>query len=80
MRLSQASIWQELWKNETENKLYEILPNLKESLSNATKTRICHDETPNRPHIDTGNAQLPALEGKTNGIAMFATYQKWLSS
>ena len=62
-------------ENETGNKLYEILPNLKESLSNAKKkkTRICHDETPNRSHIDTSNAQLPALKGKTNGLAMFVT-------
>ena len=29
-----CTAWQALWNNETRNKLYEILPNLKESLCN----------------------------------------------
>ena len=33
-----GTIWQELWNNETGNKLYEMLPNLRESLCSTAKT------------------------------------------
>ena len=32
------TIWQELWNNEAKNKLFETLPNLKESLCNRANT------------------------------------------
>ena len=40
-----CTAWQALWNNETRNKLYEIRPNLKESLCNTTKSLYRKQET-----------------------------------
>ena len=40
-----CTAWQALWNNETRNKLYEILPNLKESLCNTTQSLYPKQET-----------------------------------
>ena len=61
-----CTAWQALWNNETRNKLYEILPNLKESLCNTTQPLYRKQETVmtvmNWPHMD--NTQLPVEEGR----------------
>ena len=40
-----CTAWQALWNNETRNKLYEIRPNLKESLRNTTQSLYRKQET-----------------------------------
>ena len=40
-----CTAWQALWNNETRNKLYEILPNVKESLCNTTQSLYRKQET-----------------------------------
>ena len=40
-----CTAWQALWNNETRNKLYEIRPNLKESLCNTTQPLYRKQET-----------------------------------
>ena len=40
-----CTAWQALWNNETSNKLYEIRPNLKESLCNTTQSLYRKQET-----------------------------------
>ena len=40
-----CTAWQALWNNETRNKLYEIRPNLKESLCDATQPLYRKQET-----------------------------------
>ena len=40
-----CTAWQTLWNNETRNKLYEIRPNLKESLCNTTQSLDLKHET-----------------------------------
>ena len=39
------TIWQKLWNNEARNKLFDTLPNLKESLCNRANTLYCNQES-----------------------------------